>query len=172
MEKNDSSIEIPETIIHQKEQSTENNPINKITDENPISFLNNQNKDTNDSPIKKQFIPIYKNSSNKTINTTKRSNYIGSYVNNQKNGKGKLIVHEQFTYEGNFKDDLFDGYGEYTCKQYNYKGTFSKGEKCGKGTEINYEKKTEYKGDFNRDKKNGKGKQKYNDGTIYRGIFR
>ena len=60
-------------------------------------FLKNLNNNNN-----------HKNSSDKS-NSTKESTYIGPYVNNQKNGQGKLIVPGQFVYEGNFKDDLFDG---------------------------------------------------------------
>ena len=79
---------------------------------------------------------------------------------------------DQFIYEGNFKDDLFDGYGEYTSKLYNYYGNYSCGKKCGKGKEINLIKNIEYEGDFKDDKKNGYGKEKSSDGTIYIGEFK
>ena len=143
----------------------ENNPINKkiFENENPSLFFNKQNNPT------KKFFDIQ--NSEKTLSSTKCNTYIGPYINNKKNGLGKLIT-EQFSYEGNFKDDLFDGYGEYSCKQYTYKGTFSQGKKSGKGTEFNLIKKTEYKGDFNEDKKNGKGQEKYPDGTIYLGEYK
>lgn len=114
----------------------------------------------------------HKYSSDKSANSTKASTYIGPYINNQKNGKGKLIVPDQFVYEGNFKNDLFDGYGEYTSKQYNYYGYYSCGKKCGKGKEINLIKKIEYEGDFQNDKKNGFGQEKSPDGTIYIGEFK
>lgn len=67
---------------------------------------------------------------------------------------------DQFIYEGNFKDDKFDGYGKYTSKEYNYFGLYSHGKKCGKGKEIYLIKKTEYEGDFKNDKKNGFGQEK------------
>ena len=135
-------------------------------EENPSSIVEQQYNNT------KKFFNIQKVNSEKTLSSTKGNTYIGPYKNNQKNGKGKLIVTEQFTYEGNFKDDLFDGYGEYTCKIYTYKGTFLQGKKSGKGTELNLINKIEYKGDFNEDKKNGKGEEKYPDGTIYIGDFK
>ena len=135
-------------------------------EENPSLLIEQQYNNT------KKFFNMQKNYSEKTLPSTRGNTYIGPYKNNQKNGKGKLIVTEQFTYEGNFKDDLFDGYGEYTCKQYTYKGTFLQGKKSGKGTEINLINKIEYKGDFNEDKKNGKGEEKYPDGTIYIGEFK
>ena len=167
MKKINSNNDYPISSIHQKELTTENNnPLNKLIDENPSSLLNQQNNTT------KKFFNIQKNHSEKTLPSTKGSTYIGAYINNQKNGKGKLTVTDQFTYDGNFKDDLFDGYGEYTCKQYKYKGTFLQGKRSGKGTEINLIKKIEYKGDFSEDKKNGKGQEKYPDGTIYIGEFK
>ena len=148
-------------------QTTEvNNPLNKLMEENPSLLIEQHYNYT------KKFFNIQKHNSEKTLPSTKGNTYIGPYKNNQKNGKGKLIVTEQFTYEGNFKDDLFDGYGEYTCKQYTYKGTFLQGKKSGKGTEVNLINKIEYKGDFSEDKKNGKGEEKYPDGTIYIGDFK
>ena len=148
-------------------QTTEvNNPLNKLMEENPSLLIEQHYNYT------KKFFNIQKHNSEKTLPSTKGNTYIGPYKNNQKNGKGKLIVTEQFTYEGNFKDDLFDGYGEYTCKQYTYKGTFLQGKKNGKGTEVNLINKIEYKGDFSEDKKNGKGEEKYPDGTIYIGDFK
>ena len=167
MKKINSNNDYPISSIHQKEVTTENNnPLNKLIDENPSFLLNQQNNTT------KKFFNIQKNFSEKTLPSTKGSTYIGPYINNQKNGKGKLTVTDQFTYDGNFKDDLFDGYGEYICKQYKYKGTFLQGKRSGKGTEINLIKKIEYKGDFSEDKKNGKGQEKYPDGTIYIGEFK
>lgn len=165
------SLEVPETIIHPKEKIFENNPINKMAEESPLYYFSKQDNTNNNSCPKNQFILVQNSSSNRSISTAKGSTYIGKYVNNQRNGQGILIVPEQYTYEGNFKNNLFDGYGEFTCKQYNYKGTFSKGKKYGKGTENNFVKKSEYKGDFSNDKKNGKGQEKYSDGTIYIGEF-
>ena len=166
MKKINFTTDNPELDFKQNHLLSENNPINKkiVETENPPLLFSKQNNSN------RKFLSIQKNSEN-TLSSTKITSYKGSYINNLKNGKGKLVT-EQFTYEGNFKDDLFDGYGEYTCKTYNYKGTFSQGKKSGKGTEINMVNKTEYKGDFLEDKKNGKGQQKYPDGTIYLGEFK
>ena len=114
----------------------------------------------------------HKNSADKSAISTKASTYIGPYVNNQKNGQGKLIVPDQFIYKGNFKNDLFDGYGEYISKQYNYYGNYACGQKCGKGKEINLIKNIEYNGEFKDDKKEGFGKEKSSDGSIYIGEFK
>ena len=127
----------------------------------------NEIQDKRNSSNKKVFL----NCSDKYINTS-LSTYIGSYINNKKNGKGKLIVPDQFVYEGNFKDDLFDGYGEYTSKSYNYYGNYSCGKKNGNGKEIDLIKKTEYEGEFKDDQKCGYGKEKTDDGSIYIGDFK
>ena len=156
MEKNEFS---------EKENDDNKNSINDTTLKTPNKC---------DSLKKKIFINGIngqKNSSEKSINSS-GSTFIGSYINNKKNGKGKLIVQDQFVYEGNFKDDLFDGYGEYKSKQYNYYGNYVCGKKDGKGKEIDLIKNIEYEGNFKDDKKNGFGKEKTADGSIYIGVFK
>jgi hypothetical protein len=155
MEKNDFS---------EKENEDNKNSINDTTLKTPNKC---------DSSKKKIFlngINGKKNSSEKSFNSS--GTYIGSFINNKKNGKGKLIVPDHFVYEGNFKDDLFDGYGEYISKQYNYYGNYLCGKKDGKGKEIDLIKNIEYEGDFKDDKKNGFGKEKTADGSIYIGDFK
>ena len=143
-----------------------------MENENKIKDKNNINNNKLKTPQKKTSSKILLINNDKSENTTKASTYIVAYINNQKNGKGKLIVPDQFIYEGNFKDDLFDGYGEYKSKQYNYFGYYSCGKKSGKGKEINLIKNIEYEGDFKDDKRNGFGKEKNPDGTIYIGEFK
>ncbi len=98
--------------------------------------------------------------------------YEGDVINSRKNGYGKIVYNDGCIFKGNFKDDLFDGFGKYTCKLYNYEGEYVCGKKCGKGKESNLVKNTQYEGDFKDDKKNGFGEEKSSDGTIYRGEFK
>jgi hypothetical protein len=42
--------------------------------------------------------------------------YIGKYSGGQKNGKGKLLLPNESEYEGNFKNNEFDGYGVFKSK--------------------------------------------------------
>ena len=70
------------------------------------------------------------------------------------------------------KNNEFDGYGEYKCKDYNYSGNFSKGEKKGQGKLIDFVKNCEYEGEFRNNMKNGYGVEKYRDGSIYKGEFK
>jgi hypothetical protein len=70
------------------------------------------------------------------------------------------------------KNNEFDGYGEYKCKDYNYIGYFSKGNKSGKGKMEDFVKNCEYEGDFKNNMKNGYGEEKYRDGSVYKGEFK
>ncbi len=59
--------------------------------------------------------------------------YIGKYIGGQKNGQGKLLLPNDSEYEGNFKNNEFDGYGVFKSKAYNYWGNYTEGKKNGKG---------------------------------------
>ena len=98
--------------------------------------------------------------------------YIGKYIGGQKNGQGKLLLPNESEYEGNFKNNVFDGYGVFKSKSYNYWGNFTEGKKNGKGKYEDLIKETIYEGDFIDDKKEGYGEEKKSDGTIYRGYFK
>ena len=68
-----------------------------------------------------------------------QTQYFGDIVEGKKQGKGKLIFSDGSFYEGNFKDDLFNGNGILVKDNYIYKGDFLNGKKHGKGKiEITY----------------------------------
>src|SRR4051794_24073890 len=48
---------------------------------------------------------------------------IGDWVNDKKDGKGKLNFNGKETYEGNFKADQKSGTGVFTTEYYSYEGT-------------------------------------------------
>ena len=52
-----------------------------------------------------QNTPINNTPSQKSGSSTKISTYIGPYINNQRNGKGKLII-DKYDYQGNFKSQI------------------------------------------------------------------
>ena len=110
--------------------------------------------------------------SKRTSNSTADTFYIGNYVNNKKNGQGKLIQGCQNVYEGNFKNGEYDGIGLYKNKNYIYKGGFIAGKKNGHGKLEDLANKSVYEGEFKNDKKNGYGIEKYVDGSIYKGYFK
>ena len=97
--------------------------------------------------------------------------YIGKYIGGQKNGQGKLLLPNDSEYEGNFKNNEFDGYGVFKSKVYNYWGNYTEGKKNGKGKFKDLIKESIYEGEFIDDKKNGYGEEKYSGGTIYRGYL-
>ena len=98
--------------------------------------------------------------------------YIGKIANGKRNGQGKLILPDESEYEGNFKNNKFDGFGKYKCKTYIYEGNFVEGKMNGKGKYKDLLKKSTYEGDFLDDKKNGYGIERYPDGSIYKGEFK
>ena len=165
---------------------------------NTISDKKNQNKkknNNNDSVLNKQ-ISQTKSISNKEIIPNNNNNiseittnpnithekslfssqseriYIGKYIGGQKNGQGKLLLPNDSEYEGNFKNNEFDGYGVFKSKSYNYYGNFNKGKMKGKGKYEDLIKGSIYDGEFFDDQKNGYGEEKYSDGSVYKGEFK
>ena len=58
-------------------------------------------------------------------------------------------------YRGNFNNSKFHGHGEYVSKQYSYKGDFKNDLPEGKGVEISLKNDTIYTGTFKKGKKHG-----------------
>lgn len=99
--------------------------------------------------------------------------YIGKYSGGQKNGKGKLLLPNESEYEGNFRNNEFDGYGVFKSKSYNYYGSYIGGKKKGKGKYEDLVNGLIYNGDFSDDQKNGYGEESYKDGSIiYKGEYK
>ena len=139
--------------------------------------LNNKKENNNNSNIFKRS-EITKIANNNiaiekpVLNNKNESIYIGKIADGKRNGPGKLIYPDGAQFEGNFKDNEFDGYGVYKCKSYIYKGDYICGKKNGKGTYEDLIKNSIYEGEFVEDKKNGYGIEKYSDGSIYKGEFK
>ena len=100
--------------------------------------------------------------------------YIGEMKNNLRNGKGKMRYsnddkYNRYLYEGEWKDDLFDGYGIMYWKNSDfYQGDWKKGLKEGKGI-YNFCNGDIYEGEFKNDKKEGKGIYTFNKLNRYEG---
>ena len=69
-----------------------------------------------------------------------QTQFIGDIIDGKKQGKGKLIFPDGSYYEGNFKDDLFNGTGILVKDNSIYKGNFLNGKKHGKGKIEIYKK--------------------------------
>jgi hypothetical protein len=82
--------------------------------------------------------------------------YKGDFVNGERHGKAKQIIHlPKYTikYEGSFKNDLSDGHGVLTMiskgkLEQKYIGEFKKGYRHGKGKLIDYFEKWTKQGRF------------------------
>ena len=105
--------------------------------------------------------------------------YTGMFVNGKKEGKG-LMQYSGVTdknnlvktYDGNWKNDLYNGEGSLVYKNGDiYEGTFVDGKKDGNGeyTYFNDKDILRYEGQWENDLKNGKGKFIFNDMTIFEG---
>ena len=93
--------------------------------------------DTGDSSPSLNLSPI-----NHIKNNINQFQYNGIIIDGKKEGKGKLIYPDGSFYEGNFKNDLFNGKGIFVNNNWIYKGDFLNGKKHGKGKiEINIIKK-------------------------------
>jgi len=104
---------------------------------------------------------------------TKNYIYKGQFISGKKHGKGKLEIFSTKTiYEGEFKNDMKDGYG---IEKYNdgsiYKGNYAQDLKEGFGELLLKKEKniSEYKGEFKNGKIWGKGKFKFDEKKIYDG---
>jgi hypothetical protein len=87
--------------------------------------------------------------------------------------KGKYSDNSSYTYEGNFKNGKFEGFGVFIDKNQQYEGNFKNGEYHGLGT-LNgrYQDRTkfQYQGNFKNNKFHGEGKLKINN-EIWVGLF-
>ena len=124
-----------------------------------------------------KIIEIYNkiNVKNYEITYSNGDKYIDEMKDNLGNGKGKMLFNnndERRLYEGQWKNDLFDGEGKLIWKSGNYyDGDWKKGIKDGKGKFHKTPRET-YNGDWKNDKKDGKGIIYYSDGNIYEGDWK
>ena len=120
--------------------------------------------------------------------------YIGEFNNGMKHGKGNLSSKEndKFSYDGQWANNKYDGYGSLFNDGEKYIGYFKNGMRNGKGTlskkdgdifegeflngefkkgKIIYKNGDEYNGSVVDEKKKGKGTYKFKNGDIYEGYF-
>jgi hypothetical protein len=115
------------------------------------------------------FVDDIPNGKGKMISLLDGSEYDGDIVQGKKEGKGILKFKDGTEYEGEFKDDNFNGNG--VLKYYNgrkYEGTFKDGKMDGNG-KFTWEDGKIYIGSYINDKKHGKGKLMWNSEKYYEG---
>ena len=100
------------------------------------------------------------------------SKYLGYWINNKANKKGKLIHRYGDIYEGEWRDDKAEGYGIYShIDGAKYEGYWKNDKQEGKGKEI-WPDGNSYEGDYFGGNKQGKGKFIWSDGSVYEGDFK
>ena len=99
--------------------------------------------------------------------------YEGNFSNNLKHGRGKIYYHNNGDYyEGEFTKGDITGKGFYTWKnKHTYYGDFIKGKMNGKGI-YKWPDGNEYEGEYIKNIKEGNGVFKWKDGRIYKGKFK
>ncbi len=87
-------------------------------------------------------------------------------------GKGKAVYPNGDTYEGDFVNNIPDGFGTFTEINGNvYAGQMSKSEFQGKG-KFFWKSGSVYEGDFVKNKREGEGKTTSADGSYFAGIYK
>jgi hypothetical protein len=89
------------------------------------------------------------NNNDKKFMMCKNGKYIGFFVNEKKNGQGRMIYNNGDMYEGNWNNNKKSGFGK-----------------------IIYNNGDIYEGEWENNKKDGNGKMKYKNGDICEGVWK
>jgi len=97
----------------------------------------------------------------------------GSFENGKKTGKGRWqSVEEGWTYTGDFKDDYYEGFGQYEWSDGRvYTGEWKQNQFDGYGRMVWADGRM-YEGAYREDKKNGVGLFRWADGRFHLGIWK
>jgi hypothetical protein len=109
----------------------------------------------------------------KGIEKNKDYTYLGSFSDDLRHGKGKIIFNDgEEYYEGDFTNGKMTGYGFYKWSNNNtYKGQFLDGKLHGKGI-FKWSDGNEYEGDYVNNIKEGQGEYRSKNGKIYKGPYK
>jgi hypothetical protein len=108
----------------------------------------------------------------KGIEKSKAFTYLGSFNDDVKHGKGKIIYEGGDSYEGDFLNGKLTGYGKYKWEDNNtYEGEFLDGNMHGKGL-YKWADGNEYEGQYVNNSKEGAGEFRWKNGKIYKGPFK
>ena len=95
--------------------------------------------------------------------------YEGNYENNLRNGYGKMTWSDGDVYEGNWKNDYQHGYGKYTWPDGDvYEGNWKNDYKYGYG-KMTWSDGGVYEGNWENNMRNGYGKVTWSNGDVYEG---
>ena len=85
-------------------------------------------------------------------------------------GYGRITYPSGNSYEGDFVEDLYEGYGTYTSQEGVYVGQFKAGRFDGQGTHV-YRKGGVYVGQWQAGRYHGRGTYVYPSGKSYIGVW-
>ena len=96
------------------------------------------------------------------------SKYEGDFLKDKKCGKGKIVFDSGDTYEGEFRDNKFNGYGHYVWFKngHEYTGNYLNGKFHGDGL-YKWGKNEYYNGEYVNGVKEGEGEISYADGKKF-----
>eukprot|EP00957_Ditylum_brightwellii_P211614 15366379-Ditylum_brightwellii.AAC.2 len=98
--------------------------------------------------------------------------YDGQFAEGRRHGVGTLTKANGSTYNGGWKDDLYDGFGTYKNPTgYMYRGHYRLGRRHGHG-ECHFPNGDEYIGEWVNGEMEGAGVYRYVNGDIYEGFFK
>lgn len=142
-----------------------------------IEYISNNDKESVIASLINKAISLYKGTlsiDNKKNGygelLTKESKHQGEWIKDKFTGWNCKITSDGHMYIGKYTDGILNGKGEcYTLDEYSYKGDFVNNIKEGQGIEVM--NNATYEGSFVNDIKNGKGKIIFASGDIYEGDF-
>ena len=106
------------------------------------------------------------------IEKNKEFTYLGNFSDDLKHGKGKIIYKDGDSYEGDFLNGQLTGYGIYKWVDKNtYEGDFLNGQMHGKG-KYKWVDGDEYEGQYINNIKEGLGEFRWKNGRKYKGPFK
>lgn len=93
-----------------------------------------------------------------------------------KRKKNYLNATKTATYEGEWRNNVFDGFGEHVAANFKYRGEFRNGQRDGQGTLFLRDSKESpyhrvYEGEWLAGKRDGRGTQWCSNGEVYEGDF-
>ena len=167
--KNDHYYKIDENNKSHLKQISTDDQIDYLVEN--IKYFYDGETDAIDYKIKNGFGVLLQNNGEKKVGTWNYNKfegwnyyidingtlYIGLVENNKLNGKGEKYNLDDEIYEGDFLDNLEEGFGKEITNIFEYEGEFKKGKKEGKGKIIYKQNGDWYEGDFSKNNFNGNG---------------
>eukprot|EP01012_Entosiphon_sulcatum_P022082 TRINITY_DN2699_c0_g1_i1.p1 TRINITY_DN2699_c0_g1~~TRINITY_DN2699_c0_g1_i1.p1 ORF type:complete len:197 (+),score=16.21 TRINITY_DN2699_c0_g1_i1:171-761(+) len=101
-----------------------------------------------------------------------RDEYVGDMTKDGlRHGKGTMRYANGTVYDGEWKEDKWEGQGKYIGTEYSYEGEFSDNSFHGFGRMFWFRSRDSYEGEFLTGERNGTGTYKWASGASYTGLW-